>query len=402
MPPLDYPGRIRTDLTNAFANHTMRVRVPAILRDVLARNATYHPALHAAVAELVEALERDAPLPPLAGSAPGADEVRRALARRAGETWLHTDWFFAETYAYRQLVERVCFWQTGIDPFFSNKRDEYASRAHEEAFERALSGSRARDERLAELFAAGVFGNRIDLSFAASREHGLEVAHDDLLVDDREGAVRLVLDGAGPIHVVADNAGTELTLDLVAIDFVLAELQVPVVLHVKEHPTFVSDATSADVRRFLGVDTEVSHTSHGAPAPNARSTAARACIARLGAALDDGRLRLRSHPYWNGPESLWELPAELGAELATARIVLLKGDANYRRAVGDAVWPADASFAAATSYFPAPLFALRTLKSDPILGLAPGRAEALERIDATWRVNGKRGVACLGGSIRFG
>jgi hypothetical protein len=70
--------------------------------------------------------------------------------------------------------------------------------------------------------------------------------------------------------------------------------------------------------------------------------------------------------------------------------------------VGDALWPPDASFAAATSYFPAPLFALRTLKSDTILGLPPGRAELLDAADASWRVNGRRGVACLGGALSAG
>jgi hypothetical protein len=384
--PPHYPGRIRTDETNAFAHHTVRVRVPAILRGVLERNPSYDAGVVAAVGELAEALERDAPLPPLSGSAPGAAEVRQALARRHGESWLHTDWFFAETYAYRQLVERAGFWETGVDPFLPYKLEEYASTTHRTAFEQALAGSAASDTRLCELFAAGVFGNRIDLSFAASRERGLDAAHDDLLVDEREHAVRLCFDGTGPLHVIADNAGTELTLDLVLLDFVITTLSVPVVLHLKEHPTFVSDATPADVRRFLA-------------APERHSAAAQACLLRLAAALADGRLRLAAHPCWNGPESLWDLPAELASELGTARLVVLKGDANYRRAVGDAVWPADASFAEATGYFPAPLLALRTLKSDPILGLEPGRAELLDRSDPTWRVNGKRGVASLGGKL---
>ena len=113
-----------------------------------------------------------------------------------------------------------------------------------------------------------------------------------------------------------------------------------------------------------------------------------------------GSLTPRAHPFWTGPASLWELPAELATELGAARLVVLKGDANYRRAVGDAVWPPDTAFAAVTGYFPAPLLALRTLKSDPIVGLATGRAAALEREDATWRVNGKRGVASFGGVTR--
>lgn len=388
--PPAYPGRIRTDETNAFAHHTMRVRVPAILRAVLERDPGYDAERARRVSELAGDIAGGAPLPPLVSEAPGAEAVRAALARRAGESWLGTDWFFAETYAYRQLVERSGYWDTGRDPFLATKREEYASDAHAEAFERAVAGGGGRDERLAELFGLALFGNRIDLSFAASRAHGLAVGRGDLLVDEREAAVRRVLDGTGPLHCILDNAGTELTLDLVLADFALHELSVPVVLHAKAHPTFVSDATPADVRWFLGLERD--------PGP-ARTTATRACVARLARAFATGRLVLEADPFWNGPESLWDLPAALGAGFRGARLVLLKGDANYRRAVGDALWPADAAFGSVTSYFPAPLFALRTLKSDPVLGVEPGVAAALGRDDPTWRVNGKRAVASLGGTL---
>ena len=43
-------------------------------------------------------------------------------------------------------------------------------------------------------------------------------------------------------------------------------------------------------------------------------------------------------------------------------------------------------------YFPAPLLALRSLKSDPIVGLRPDQAETLDGLDPKWRSNGKRGV----------
>jgi uncharacterized protein with ATP-grasp and redox domains len=390
--PAHYPGRIRTDDTNPFAHHTMRVRVPAIVRGVLERNEDYEPDVARAVERLAVELETNEPLPALAEGAPGSEAVRRACAERAGETWLGTDWLFAETYAYRQLVERVRFWQTARDPFLPNKLEEYAGEQHAAAFETALETRGARDERLLDLLLGGVFGNRIDLSFAASLAHGLTVAAEDLLVDDRAAAVRCFFDGTGPLHIIADNAGTELTLDLVLADFVIAELGVPVVLHLKAHPTFVSDATVADVLRFLELT--------GEKARRVRSPATSRCIERLVAALMSESLTTRAHPFFTGSASLWELSPELAAELARARLVVLKGDANYRRAVGDAVWPPDASFADVTAYFPAPLLALRTLKSDPILGLAPGRAAALAREDASWRVNGKRGIASLGGRKR--
>ena len=190
--------------------------------------------------------------------------------------------------------------------------------------------------------------------------------------------------------VLADNAGTELTMDLALIDFALAHVTERAVLHVKVHPTFVSDATPDDVLSFLGLK--------GDRCFEPRSTPAVAFVERLRAATQSGRLEVASHPYWNGPLSLFELPGELAAPFHRARLVVLKGDANYRRAVNDAVWPPETPFREVLGYFPAPLLALRTLKSDPIVGVAPGRADELERSDPTWRVNGKRGVASLGGT----
>ena len=88
-------------------------------------------------------------------------------------------------------------------------------------------------------------------------------------------------------------------------------------------------------------------------------------------------------------------------ELGAARLVISKGDAHYRRAVGDALWAPETPFSRVTSYFPAPLLALRTLKSDPIVGLPGGVAERLDLEDPRWRVNGRRAVASLGGQARW-
>jgi hypothetical protein len=236
-----------------------------------------------------------------------------------------------------------------------------------------------------------LFGNRVDLSFAASMAHGLEIEKSDLLSDDREAAARLLRDGTGPVHVILDNAGTELTLDLVLVDTLLSMLGVTVVLHTKVHPTFVSDATSVDLDAFMDERRYVP-----------RSAPERAFFERLRGAFAAGKLRVASHWFWNGPDSLWDLPSEVARDFAGARLVIVKGDANYRRTVGDAVWPETTRFADVTAYFPAPLLALRTLKSDPIVGLAQGVASVLDATDPTWRVNGRRGVASLGGRLFAG
>jgi hypothetical protein len=391
-PPPGLPPRIRTDASNAFAHHTMAVRVPAILDEVLAGNPDLGSAVRARVVALRDALRAGAPLPPLDPGAPHAGLWLPELAKRAHDGWLSSDWFCVENYAYRCLADAAEFWREARDPFAPTKRAEYASAGHRAALEAgvAISGAGA----LARLLLADLFANRMDLSFAASRERGTAAESRDLLVDDRAGAIEQLERGSGPVHFIIDNAGTELSLDLV-LAARLIERSVPVVLHLKVHPAFVSDALESDVRWFIqGRDARAEALW------SASSAGARECRAGLAVALDDGRLRLLPHPYWNGPASLWELPDELARELSSARLVILKGDAHYRRAVGDALWPPEAPFSDVTAYFPAPLLALRTLKSDTIVGLPHGMAAQLDGEDPRWRVNGQRGVASLGGTSR--
>jgi len=85
----------------------------------------------------------------------------------------------------------------------------------------------------------------------------------------------------------------------------------------------------------------------------------------------------------------------LAGVFAGSLLVILKGDLNYRRAVGDALWTTPTSWAEATAYFPAPLLTLRTLKSDALVGIPADHAELLTAQDPHWRTNGKRGVIQL-------
>src|SRR5262249_38606691 len=118
---------------------------------------------------------------------------------------------------------------------------------------------------------------------------------------------------------------------------------------------------------------------------------------RLQTALLDGRLLVEPDIYWNSARFMWEMPPRFELFFAHAALVIFKGDANYRRIVGDAKWPPETPFAQVVEYFPAPLLALRTLKSNAIVGLAAGQAEKLDQIDGDWRVNGRRGVAQFAG-----
>jgi Damage-control phosphatase ARMT1-like domain len=58
------------------------------------------------------------------------------------------------------------------------------------------------------------------------------------------------------------------------------------------------------------------------------------------------------------------MPQRLRDELADSAVVFVKGDANYRRMLGDRTWPLDTPFADVAAYWPAPVCPLRTLKAE--------------------------------------
>jgi hypothetical protein len=246
-------------------------------------------------------------------------------------------------------------------------------------------------DRLAALLQTALWGNRIDLSYAAVAAHGGAWVADDLLVDDRHAAIDHLLGNVGAglkpaptektVHFICDNAGTELAMDLALTDTLLNSIADKVIFHLKLYPQFVSDSLPADVLSFLD---EMESGNHGEKP--------RLLAQRLRAAWLAGRWQLAPDLYWNSARFLWDMPLRLIRTFEKAALVIMKGDLNYRKAVGDALWPVDRSFAEMLSYFPAPLLALRTMKSDTVIGLATGADTQLYAVDKDWRINGKRGV----------
>jgi hypothetical protein len=174
--------------------------------------------------------------------------------------------------------------------------------------------------------------------------------------------------------------GTGLLMDLALADFLLASgLAARVELHLKPQPFFVSDAMQADVEA-------------GVAALARGGDEARALSKRLHAHVTNGLLRLTTHWFYVTCLFYFQLPDDLRADLSSADFVVVKGDANYRRLLGDAHWPPTASFERATAYFPSPFVALRTLKAELVVGLRQGQAEQLQVQDPQWLVNGRRGV----------
>jgi hypothetical protein len=383
LPPL-----LMTSEPGSFAHNTLKVRVPAILREAIDLN-DFPAEIRAALEELYEEL--------VSGRIRGLreDTADSALweavsAAFIGRTWLDVPWYWAEAFFYRRILEATRYFQPGpwqgVDPFAPKKRTEWApdaAPATADAFLRDLPADpEARFERA---FHASLWGNRTDLSYTiAAHLGGAAAPHEELsnlLADDTAVLWEyLAPRRCAQAAIITDNAGTELVMDLALADLLLAEGLAGVVwLHVKPQPFYVSDVVARDV-----VD--------AVEALPAGGEAAGALSQRLRGFLQEGRLHVLDHWLYASSLFFFQLSEDLRDRLSAMDLVLVKGDANYRRLVGDVHWAPDTPFGNITGYFPAPVAALRTFKSEVVVGLLPGQAERLNAEDPDWRVNGRRGV----------
>jgi hypothetical protein len=394
MPDTPTAPVILGDEPGSFPRSVLAERHPAIIHQV--RDAfPYGPEQHRALDALLKNCT-EGTIEPLPGDAPDHDQwAAWGTDLYAGQSWYDVPWLWSESYFYRQLLDAVGYfgpgaWQ-GIDPFRPFKRAELdAPETDEELAALDALESKSPQERANSLLHGSLWGNRADLGFRLSAA-GAESASQDpvpaLVADDSERLWSLLSGAGATVCLVADNAGRELIPDLLLLAHLLGQRRVErAVLHIKPHPYYVSDATTADVVDAL-------HRLTGAP--GAAATYGR----RLWSAMADGRLTVRAHPFSCAPLPYADMPADLRAEFAAATLTIVKGDLNYRRLVGDRRWPPTTPFADVTAYFPGPVAALRTLKSEVITGLdARTEAALVEAEGQRWRTGGTHALIQVRGA----
>lgn len=363
MPPPPWS----TGAQGSFAHRTLAERVPKILEDTVAAQPEPFPGrVLQACAELLEEL-RHGRLRGLREDAPDRVMWDQECAPHVGRSWLDVPWYFAESFFYRRVLEAVEYFgaRAGADPFLVVKAREEESMMPRVQQARSAAASTQDPQRA--LLHGSLWGNRADLSHPVGRAFGERGDAEDLLVDDTAPAVA-ALQGARRVAFLLDNAGTELAMDLVWADH-LARAGVAVTLLAKPHPFFVSDATPVDVERTRAL--------LGLPA-----------------------LPVRTHPHFTSSRFLRtpEMPPDLVDLLSRHDVVVAKGDANYRRLVADAPWPFHTPACAALQ-FPAPVLALRTCKSEVLVGVSETTAARAQARDPNWLVHGRFGliqwVPCL-------
>lgn len=95
---------------------------------------------------------------------------------------------------------------------------------------------------------------------------------------------------------------------------------------------------------------------------------------------------------------------ELYNELKRSKLVIFKGDLNYRKLLSDVYWTPTQSIALCSGDFlPSCICAVRIVKSEVICGLSDNVAEGLSKRHPDWMANGKYGVIqFVDGSREYG
>lgn len=386
------PTPLRGREEGTWAQSTIRERLPDILERTRAEND-----FPSSVESRLQRLRETIPQGPIRHlenhHAPDFKQWESYIAPYEGQNWLEVPWFFAEHYFYRRIMEAVEYFEGGSDPFQVQKGKGIRQavprvRPLAEQIKGWISEINPSRSQLQHLLYLDLWGNQADLSLwpadgEETPDHDqLDEAQEYLLVDDSLPALSGLRSAeVERLDFLIDNVGVELVHDLALADYLLSVGHVNNVrFHVKAHPTFVSDAIQSDVTDTL----RTMHISDQDPV----SLLGR----RLADHMSENRLTLHPHFFWNSPLEFWHYPQNVHDLLVEADLLIIKGDANYRRLVGDRHWPYHTPFPEVVDYLPVPSLALRTLKAEVAVGLSQHTVDRVREEDPRWMVNGRWGV----------
>lgn len=376
-------------VNSPFAAFTFEARIPHILGQIKTDNKLSHQQ-ESALDELVSAIktgrvkaEKDDFLD---HDWPYWSSFAQAYH---GKRYTEIPFYPSEAYIYYQVMRIMGYPHTGADPFVKIKTDGLAdNRDFLASFAETHANSRQvfNEAHFMVLLYNNLWANSADLSQLDADDVLRDASlRGKLVIDDTKTLFILVSNPKiTSVDFIVDNAGAELLSDLFLIDYLLHTRQVEhITIHTKQYPIFVSDATDSDVVKHLKLLRDFKITALSQFADTIQSY------------LDEGKLHVQSHPFWNSPLHFDDIPDDLTRSFANDTILLFKGDANYRRLFGDREWATSTPIEQVLDYFKSPCVSIRTLKSEIVLGLTDSQVLALDEEDKNWRINGRYGLVMV-------
>lgn len=374
---LDEPAAIKRIFGQGFADYTITRRLPKVLSSVEEQLAACGK-LEAASTMLQDIIDaREINIQNFACPTLFWEEYINGLN---GCTWGSLAFFDLEFLFYHGLNSIAGFFETGLD-IFRNIREMALAEAIPSLESGLAQMSDLSDtDLLKATINCSLFANEADYSQLITSKSDSKLWDNRILFDESDDLILQLhqLPYSEEVHLIADNAGHELCWDLVMIDVLLRLFgNLRIFLHVKPSPMFVSDALSSDVEETLNSLSSISLS---------RETVLMS--QRLKYAMESGKLCVCAEADWGEPRHFNRLDSDLSITLSNSKIIISKGDLNYRRFVKDLQWPFNIPVEVATSGVPFKAFSLRVLKSDALVGITSTIAKKAETQLENWRTCG--------------
>lgn len=165
------------------------------------------------------------------------------------------------------------------------------------------------------------------------------------------------------IDIVLDNCSIELASDLILCDFLLSNSFVSrITLHAKAYSWFISDVTKFEFDYLLK------------QIQKSNSIISNNFLKRIKTYIKEEKIKLEyDNLFWTSPYSYDQMeaidPLLYKNFEENSSLVILKGDLNYRKLIGDLDWPFDIELKlAARNFHPTSVCAIRCIKADLIAG----------------------------------
>ncbi|XP_020716727.1 protein-glutamate O-methyltransferase isoform X2 [Ceratitis capitata] len=355
------------------------------------------------VSQLKCRLERNGPFHQFSGAELDKDLWNEFLLNldEGQSTFFGSCFLYAECYVFRRLV---CYLENTETlktfDYYANKKQKSLI-AFLGTIEIILFGIRTvgtSDDVLRFLLRLNLWGNQCDISADTEKytvkrkgpfEH-LRAYEKNIIIDSTSSIINSLktADHSNPVLVdfICDNSGYELVLDFILAHYLLeAKLADKIRFHLKAIPWFVTDATATDFHWTL----------QQLRKQNGRCTQEFAKIWLLN--LNEGKFEVAEPDYfWTSPYEFYrmrDVRPDLYKKLTEAHMIIIKGDCNYRKLIGDFRWDASESFITCLRGFqPANICSLRIVKTEIICGMSPGKNEDLIKKNNEWMLSGEYGT----------
>ncbi|KAH3666699.1 hypothetical protein WICMUC_005516 [Wickerhamomyces mucosus] len=323
-------------------------------------------------------------------------------------TWLSGPWLILENYLYRLinsffLAQPLWF---NYDIFNNLKKSAFESSVDGVSelavryYELSSNINKLDSEALKILFTEfteiSLWGNATDLSLLATATlddiksiQGAEArkkSEDKILSNDLSEAWNQISQNKGRVDFVLDNTGFELYTDLIfALFLIETKLSTQVNFHTKDIPWMVSDVNIKDF--YILID-ELKNVEKF---PLNRKEID-FFINKVEYYNNIGVLNLQTSSFWTLDKDFYEINpseikyggADLYKDLLNSKLIIFKGDMNYRKLTGDRRWDPTTKFINSIGPLASQglkILSLRTVKADVLVGLPQG---VYEKITEEW------------------